>query len=35
MWSARRGLSADTPVGLWGFSGGGLATGWAAEVAAG
>lgn len=28
------GLSADTPVGLWGYSGGGLATTWAAEVAA-
>ncbi|MBF6451999.1 lipase family protein [Nocardia cyriacigeorgica] len=29
------GLSEDTPVGLWGYSGGGLATAWAAEVAAG
>ncbi|NEW44262.1 lipase family protein [Nocardia cyriacigeorgica] len=28
------GLSAATPVGLWGYSGGGLATAWAAEVAA-
>ena len=28
------GLSADTPVGLWGYSGGGLATAWAAEVCA-
>ncbi|MGH3562735.1 MAG: lipase family protein [Mycobacterium sp.] len=28
------GLSADAPVGLWGYSGGGLATGWAAEVSA-
>ncbi|MFT4200656.1 lipase family protein [Gordonia sp. (in: high G+C Gram-positive bacteria)] len=26
-------LSADTPIGLWGYSGGGLATLWAAEVA--
>ncbi|OBI10239.1 lipase [Mycolicibacter heraklionensis] len=25
-------LSPDAPVGLWGYSGGGLATGWAAEV---
>jgi alpha-beta hydrolase superfamily lysophospholipase len=25
-------LVADTPVGLWGYSGGGLATAWAAEV---
>ncbi len=30
----RLGLSAAAPVGLWGYSGGGLATGWAAEVAA-
>ncbi|MEZ0366406.1 lipase family protein [Mycobacterium sp. pUA109] len=30
----RLGLAADAPVGLWGYSGGGLATGWAAEVAA-
>jgi triacylglycerol lipase len=30
----RLGLSAHSPVGLWGYSGGGLATGWAAEVAA-
>ncbi|AVH22628.1 lipase family protein [Nocardia cyriacigeorgica] len=29
------GLSAGTPVGLWGYSGGGLATVWAAEVATG
>ncbi|ODR08277.1 lipase [Mycolicibacillus koreensis] len=26
-------LSAQTPVGLWGYSGGGLATAWAAETA--
>ncbi|MAU83156.1 MAG: lipase [Gordonia sp.] len=26
-------LPADTPVGLWGYSGGGMATSWAAEVA--
>ncbi|MEB3048516.1 lipase family protein [Mycolicibacter sp. MYC123] len=25
-------LAADSPIGLWGYSGGGLATGWAAEV---
>jgi triacylglycerol lipase len=25
-------LPADTPVALWGYSGGGLATGWAAEI---
>jgi hypothetical protein len=30
--SERLGLSASTPVGLWGYSGGGLATAWAAEV---
>lgn len=30
----RLGLSAAAPVGLWGYSGGGLATGWAVEVAA-
>lgn len=30
----RLGLSADAPVGLWGYSGGGLASAWAAEVAA-
>jgi triacylglycerol lipase len=30
----RLGLSADAPVGLWGYSGGGLATGWATEIAA-
>jgi hypothetical protein len=28
----RLGLSADGPVGLWGYSGGGLASAWAAEV---
>lgn len=28
-------LRADTPVGLWGFSGGGVATAWAAEEAPG
>ncbi|MFB7723282.1 lipase family protein [Nocardia sp. NPDC056100] len=28
------GLDADTSVGLWGYSGGGLATTWAAELAA-
>lgn len=27
-------LSPDAPVGLWGYSGGGLATGWAAEISA-
>src|SRR4029079_18044116 len=26
------GLSATAPIGLWGYSGGGLATAWAAEV---
>ncbi|WP_165592647.1 lipase family protein [Mycobacteroides abscessus] len=26
------GLSADSPMALWGYSGGGLATGWAAEM---
>ncbi|ULP45640.1 lipase family protein [Mycolicibacter virginiensis] len=26
------GLSPDTPVGLWGYSGGGLSTAWAAQV---
>lgn len=30
--SERLPLSPDAPVGLWGYSGGGLATGWAAEV---
>ncbi|MGV0625853.1 lipase family protein [Mycolicibacter minnesotensis] len=30
--SDRVGLAADTPVGLWGYSGGGLSTAWAAEV---
>ncbi|CAN5151027.1 lipase family protein [soil metagenome] len=29
------GLSVDAPMGLWGYSGGGLATAWAAEVAGG
>lgn len=28
-------LSDDAPVGLWGYSGGGLATGWAAQVSSG
>lgn len=28
----RLGLSSDAPVGLWGYSGGGLATAWAAEM---
>ncbi|MCZ8379685.1 lipase [Mycobacterium sp. CPCC 205372] len=28
----RLGLAANAPVGLWGYSGGGLATAWAAEV---
>lgn len=28
------GLTEDAPLGLWGYSGGGLATAWAAEVAA-
>src|SRR4029077_13078597 len=26
------GLSADAPIGLWGYSGGGLASAWAAEM---
>lgn len=30
---ADHGLSPDTPVGLWGYSGGGMATAWAAEMA--
>ncbi|MEV3904443.1 lipase family protein [Mycobacterium sp. NPDC050551] len=30
----RLNLSANAPVGLWGYSGGGLATAWAAEVCA-
>ena len=30
----RLGLTASTPVGLWGYSGGGLATAWAAEISA-
>ncbi len=32
--SERLGLSPAAPVGLWGYSGGGLATGWAIEVSA-
>ncbi|HUO36961.1 MAG TPA: lipase family protein, partial [Mycobacterium sp.] len=28
------GLSAEAPVGLWGYSGGGLASAWAAEISA-
>lgn len=32
--SERLELSASTPVGLWGYSGGGLASAWAAEVCA-
>jgi triacylglycerol lipase len=31
----RLGLSPSAPIGLWGYSGGGLATAWAAEVSAG
>jgi hypothetical protein len=30
--SKRLGLSTEAPVGLWGYSGGGLATAWAAEM---
>ena len=30
--SEKLGLSAEAPIGLWGYSGGGLATAWAAEV---
>jgi alpha-beta hydrolase superfamily lysophospholipase len=30
--SKRLGLSPDAPLGLWGYSGGGLATAWAAEM---
>ena len=30
--SEELGLSATAPIGLWGYSGGGLATAWAAEV---
>lgn len=30
----RLGLSAEAPVGMWGYSGGGLATGWAVELSA-
>lgn len=33
--SERFGLSLDAPVGLWGYSGGGLASAWAAEMASG
>lgn len=32
--SERLGLAASAPVGMWGYSGGGLASAWAAEVAA-
>jgi hypothetical protein len=32
--SERLGLSPSAPIGLWGYSGGGLATAWAAEVCA-
>jgi hypothetical protein len=32
--SDRLGMSASVPVGLWGYSGGGLATAWAAETSA-
>ena len=31
----RLGLSSSAPIGLWGYSGGGLASAWAAELAAG
>jgi triacylglycerol lipase len=34
MSSDRLGLSPEAPVGLWGYSGGGLASAWAAEMAA-
>ena len=30
----RLGISPDSPIGLWGYSGGGLATAWAAETCA-
>ncbi len=30
----RLGISPDSPIGLWGYSGGGLATAWAAETSA-
>lgn len=30
--SERVGLSPATPIGLWGYSGGGLASAWAAEA---
>ena len=30
--SERLGLSPDAPIGLWGYSGGGLASAWAAEM---
>ncbi len=33
--SDRVGLPADAPIGLWGYSGGGLATAWAAEMSGG
>lgn len=33
MGYAPLGLTTESPVGLWGYSGGGLATAWAAEVA--
>ncbi|MEB3030741.1 lipase family protein [[Mycobacterium] nativiensis] len=33
--TAMLGLAPDSPIGLWGYSGGGLATGWAAEVCGG
>jgi Secretory lipase len=32
--SERLGLSPSAPIGLWGYSGGGLATAWAAEICA-
>jgi alpha-beta hydrolase superfamily lysophospholipase len=32
--SERLGLSAEAPIGLWGYSGGGLASAWAAEMSA-
>jgi hypothetical protein len=32
--SERLGLSSSAPAGLWGYSGGGLASGWAAEMCA-
>ncbi len=33
--SERIGLSPEAPIGLWGYSGGGLATAWAAEMCGG